>query len=55
MLDGVAADDGAALHYVDGKLLRAVASRARARAWRMRRSGRRAIETRIPTVYLGRR
>ena len=53
MMDGVAADDGAALHYVDGRLLRAVSSRPRARAWRVRRSGRRAIETRIPTVYLG--
>jgi peptidase E len=53
MMDGVAADDGAALHYVDGRLLRAVASRPRARAWRVRRSGRRAIETRIPTLYLG--
>lgn len=54
MVDGVAADDGAALHYVDGRLLRVVASRPRARAWHVRRSGRRAIETRIPTVYLGR-
>jgi peptidase E len=53
LLNGVAADDGAALHYVDGKLLRAVASRPHARAWRVRRSGRRAIETRITTIYLG--
>lgn len=54
MIDGLAADDGAALHYVDGRLLRAVASRRRARAWRVRRSGRRAVETRIRTVFLGR-
>jgi peptidase E len=51
--DGVAADDGAALHYVDGKLHRAISSRPRARAWRVRRSARRALETRIPTVILG--
>jgi peptidase E len=53
MSDGLAADDGAALHYVDGRLLRAVASRRQARAWRVRRSGRRAVETRIRTVFLG--
>jgi peptidase E len=53
MTEGLATDDGAALHYVDGRLLRAVASRHRARAWRVRRSGRRAVETRIPAVFLG--
>ena len=53
MVDGVAADDGAALHFVDGRLLHAVSSRPRARAWRVCRSGQRAIETRIPAIYLG--
>ena len=53
--EGVAADDGAALHYVGGRLQRAVSSRPRARAWRLRRSGRRAVEMRIPTHFLGRR
>ncbi len=53
--DGVAADDGAALHYVDGKLLRAVASRPRAKAYRVTRNGRRAIEKTLPTQYLGKR
>ena len=53
--DGVAADDGAALHYVDGKLLRAVASRPRAKAYRVTRNGRRAIEKALPTQYLGTR
>ena len=52
MVDGLAADDGAALHYVDGRLLRAVAGRPRARAWRVRRAGSRAVETRVPTVFL---
>lgn len=53
MIDGIAADDGVALHYVDGRLQRAVASRRKAHAWRVRRSGRRAAETRIRTVFLG--
>ena len=53
--EGVAADDGAALHYVDGKLLRVVASRPRAKAYRLTRSGRRAVEKVLPTRYLGKR
>ena len=53
--DGFAADDGAALHYVDGKLIRAVASRPRAKAYRVTRNGRRAIEKALPTKYLGAR
>lgn len=52
---GVAADDGAALHYVDGKLSRAVASRRGAKAWRVRKSGPRAMEKALPTRYLGAR
>ncbi len=52
ILEGVAADDGAALHYVDGKLLRAVASRPRAKAYRLTRTGKRAIERPLPTHYL---
>jgi dipeptidase E len=51
--DGVAADDGVALHYVDGKLVRAVASRRRAKAWRVRKSGPRAVEKALRTRYLG--
>jgi len=50
--DGVAVDDYAALHYVDGSLVRAVRGAPRARAWRVKRSGRRAIETAIPTRRL---
>ncbi len=55
IIEGVAADDGAALHYVDGKLLRAVASRPRAKAYRVTNSGRRAIEAALTTHYLGTR
>jgi peptidase E len=53
--EGVAADDGAALHYVDGRLSRVVSSRPRARAWRVRKSGQRAVEKRLPGRYLGAR
>ena len=53
--DGVAADDGVALHYIDGKLARAVSSRPRAKGYRITRSGRRAIERALPTRYLGSR
>lgn len=52
IMDGVAADDGAALHYVDGKLLRAIGNSSRPKTWRVRQSGRAAIETRIPTTRL---
>jgi peptidase E len=52
--DGVAADDGVALHYVDGKLARAVSSRPRAKAYRVTRSGKRAVERALRTRYLGR-
>lgn len=51
--DGVAADDGAALHYIDGKLARVVSSKPRAKGYRVTRSGKRAIERRLPTRYLG--
>ena len=54
IMAGIAADDGAAAHYVDGKLARTVASRPRAKVYRLTQSGRRAVETRLPTVYLGR-
>jgi dipeptidase E len=51
--DGVAADDGAALHYIGEKLARVVSNSPRAKGWRLTRSGRRAIERRLPTRYLG--
>ena len=50
--DGVAADDFAALHYVNGSLLRAVSGAPRARAWSVRKSGRRAMEKALPTARL---
>jgi peptidase E len=51
--DGVAADDGAALHYIDGRLARVVSSRPRAKGWRVTRTGKRAVERQLSTRYLG--
>jgi len=51
--DGAAADDGVALHYIDGRLAHVVSSRPRAYAYRVTLSRRRAIERRLPTRYLG--
>ena len=53
--DGVAADDGVALHYIDGKLAKVVSSRPRAKGYRLTRFGKRAIEKRLPTRYLARK
>jgi dipeptidase E len=50
--DGIAADDGVALHYIDNRLAHAVSSRPRAKAYRIARSGRRAVERALPTRYL---
>ena len=52
---GLAADDGVALHYEGTRLKRIVSSQPRASAWRLEKSGNRAIETRVPARYLGRR
>lgn len=51
--DGVAADDGVALHYIDGRLAHVVSSRPHARGYSVKRSGKRAVERRLPTKYLG--
>jgi dipeptidase E len=53
--EGYAADDGVALHFIDGRLLRAVSNRPRARGWRLSRSGKRAVERALLTRYLGKR
>jgi len=51
--DGYAADDGVALHFIDGRLARVVSSRRQARGWRLVRNGRSAVERALPTRYLG--
>lgn len=53
--EGFAADDGVALHFIDGRLARAVSNRPRAKGWRLSRSGKRAVERALPTSYLGKR
>jgi dipeptidase E len=50
---GYATDDGVALHYVDGKLLRAVSARARAGAFELRRRAGKLEETALPIRRLG--
>jgi peptidase E len=52
ILDGVAADDGVALHFVGDRLERVVSSRPRARGYRVTRTGKRSVERRLPTRYL---
>jgi peptidase E len=51
-LEGVAADDGVALHFIEERLAHVVSSRPRARGYRVTRSGKRAIERRLATRYL---
>jgi len=49
---GHAADDGAALHYVDGKLEKVVSSRATAKAYRVEWDGKQIVETVLETERL---
>jgi len=53
MRGGYAAEDGAALHFVGEELSRVVASRPQARGYRLDVAGRRVVEMRIATTYLG--
>lgn len=51
--DGLAADDGVALHFIGGRLARVVSARRQARGWQLVRRGDRAVERALPTRYLG--
>jgi len=53
MRSGYAAEDGAALHFSGAELRRVVASRPKARGYRLDVVGERVVEMRIATVYLG--
>jgi peptidase E len=54
MCGGYAAEDGAALHFTNKRLSCVVSSRAKARAYRMRRTSTGRIERRaLPATYLG--
>ena len=53
MRPGYAADDGAALHFAGERLLRAVASRPGARAYRVEPVGDEVVESELEIAYLG--
>jgi dipeptidase E len=53
MIDGYAADDGAALVFEDRALVEVVASRPRAAGYSVVRQGDLAVEARLATRYLG--
>jgi dipeptidase E len=50
---GYAADDGAALHYIDEQLFKAVSSRPEAKAYHVWESGGKVQEEIVETIYLG--
>ena len=49
---GLAADDGAAIHFVGKKMFRCVSSRPNAKVYAVRREKNRGVETPLPTDYL---
>jgi hypothetical protein len=53
MRPGYAADDGAALHFVDHNLAQVVASRPDARGYRVELQVGRVVTSRLATRYLG--
>jgi dipeptidase E len=53
MVDGFAAEDGAALHFVGDRLARVISSRPEARAYRMRRAGDAVVSEALAVDYLG--
>ena len=52
MISGVAIDDGAAIHYINSKLVRVVSSRSKACAYRVRKSANKIVETGLPVHRL---
>ncbi len=53
MAEGYAVDDGAAIHFVGSELHRVVASKRRARAYRVGLTGGNVVETELASDYLG--
>ncbi len=53
MKSGIAADDGAALHYINGKLTRLVSSRQNAGAYQVSLDNGEMTESTIPVEWLG--
>lgn len=52
LMAGYAADDGAAVHLVDDKLLGAISSRPQAKVYWVEKRGPEVVETPLPTLYL---
>ncbi len=52
LLPGIALDDGAAAHFIDGQLVKVVASRPNARGYRLTREGDSVKEQVLETGYL---
>ena len=50
---GIACDDSAVAHFVDGKLLRVVSSRPKARGYSLERVDSQCIEGELDTLFLG--
>jgi len=53
MVSGYAAEDGAALHFIGERLSHVVASRPRARGYRLDAHADRVVEMQLATTYLG--
>ena len=53
IISGYAADDGAAAHFIDGKLAYAVSSRPQSKIYKVGKSGGEVVEEVIETCYLG--
>ncbi|MBL3649184.1 Type 1 glutamine amidotransferase-like domain-containing protein [Bacillus sp. RHFS10] len=54
LCEGYAADDGAALHFINNRLFQTVSSRPGAKAYRVTRGEHEIFETPLPVKYLGR-
>jgi peptidase E len=53
LVPGIALDDGAAAHFMDGQLTHAVSSRPNAKVYKVTRVGEAVHETALPMTYLG--
>lgn len=52
LVPGIACDDGAAAHYIDGALHKVVSSRPNAKGYRVDKDGDSSVERALETVYL---
>ena len=53
VVDGLACDDSAAAHFIDGQLHQVISSRPKARGYALRHVNQQAIESPIETMFLG--